>query len=461
MGPVGIGVGRVAEVGARARSDFSTTPDENADNPAMFRMSHGVVLCALSLLVLGVVMVNSAGLSVRPDPALVESGAVTAAQFAKLEASYRPISFEQVFFGRTTILAALALLAMFVGSRVDLERAFFDRLGARSPIPWMLGAMALLLLLVHVPGIGREGGNSARWIGSSRYGFQPSELAKWGMLIVAAWFCVRHAADLRTFRRGFVPALGVVGLICALIGKEDLGTAALVFMSSTAVLLIGGMRLWHAALLLPLGATAAAAAIQLSPYRVNRLLAWRDPWSDANGIGYHIIQSMSAIAGGGLSGRGLGNGLQKFGYLPEDTTDFIYAIVCEELGVMGSLLVVALYAGLLLCGLAIVTRGWKRPEADRIVPPFSRLVGIGVLLTIGLQALINLTVVTGVAPTKGIALPLLSSGGSGWVLIGFSLGLVLSIERSAMRRERELGIASEEEVVDAGRVPPTAGAAAA
>jgi cell division protein FtsW len=407
-------------------------------------MSHGVILCALTLLVIGVVMVNSAGLSVPPDPALVQSGALTEAQFEKLQAAYRPISFDQVFFGRTTILAALSLLAMLIASRIDVEWLYRLR-GAFSPVPWIIGLSVLTLILVHVPGIGREVNNSSRWIGPPSYGFQPSELAKWGMLVVAAWFCVRHADRLRSFKKGFVPALGVVMLVCALIGKEDLGTAVLVFASCTLVLLIGGLRWTYVAMLIPLGALLALVAIFTSPYRVNRLLAWRDPWQDPEGIGYHIIQSMSAIAGGGLTGRGLGNSLQKFGYLPEDTTDFIFAIICEEQGIVGALLVVSLYAGLLLFGLAIVTRGSNRPEADRIVPPFSRLVGIGVLLTIGLQALINLLVVTGLAPTKGIALPLLSSGGSGWVMIGFSLGLVLSIERSAMRRERELGITDEEQ----------------
>lgn len=411
---------------------------------SMLRMSHGVILCALTLLVIGVVMVNSAGLSVPPDPALVQSGALTEAQFEKLQAAYRPISFDQVFFGRTTILAALSLLAMLIASRIDVEWLYRLR-GAFSPVPWIIGLSVLTLILVHVPGIGREVNNSSRWIGPPSYGFQPSELAKWGMLVVAAWFCVRHADRLRSFKKGFVPALGVVMLVCALIGKEDLGTAVLVFASCTLVLLIGGLRWTYVAMLIPLGAVLAVVAIITSPYRVNRLLAWRDPWQDPEGIGYHIIQSMSAIAGGGLTGRGLGNSLQKFGYLPEDTTDFIFAIICEEQGIVGALLVVSLYAGLLLFGLAIVTRGSNRPEADRIVPPFSRLVGIGVLLTIGLQALINLLVVTGLAPTKGIALPLLSSGGSGWVMIGFSLGLVLSIERSAMRRERELGITDEEQ----------------
>ncbi len=411
---------------------------------SMLRMSHGVILCALTLLVIGVVMVNSAGLSVPPDPALVQSGALTEAQFEKLQAAYRPISFDQVFFGRTTILAALSLLAMLIASRIDVEWLYRLR-GAFSPVPWIIGLSVLTLILVHVPGIGREVNNSSRWIGPPSYGFQPSELAKWGMLVVAAWFCVRHADRLRSFKKGFIPALGVVVLVCALIGKEDLGTAVLVFASCTLVLLIGGLRWTYVAMLIPLGAVLAVVAIITSPYRVNRLLAWRDPWQDPEGIGYHIIQSMSAIAGGGLTGRGLGNSLQKFGYLPEDTTDFIFAIICEEQGIVGALLVVSLYAGLLLFGLAIVTRGSNRPEADRIVPPFSRLVGIGVLLTIGLQALINLLVVTGLAPTKGIALPLLSSGGSGWVMIGFSLGLVLSIERSAMRRERELGITDEEQ----------------
>jgi cell division protein FtsW len=421
-------------------------------------MSHGVVLCALALLVIGVVMVNSAGLSVPPDPALVQTGALTEAQFAKLQASYRPISFDQVFFGRTTILAALSLAAMFVASRIDLERLFRLR-GVFSPVPWILGLSVITLILVHVPGIGREVNNSSRWIGPPSYGFQPSELAKWGMLFVTAWFCVRHADRLRSFKRGFIPAIGTVVLICALIGKEDLGTAALVFVGCTLVLLVGGLRWQYVALLIPLGGLMAWGAILASPYRVNRLLAWRNPWQDPEGIGYHIIQSMSAISGGGLTGRGLGNSLQKFGYLPEDTTDFIYAIICEEQGIMGSILVVSLYAGLLLFGLAIVTRGSKRPEADQIVPPFSRLLGIGVLLTVGLQALINLLVVTGLAPTKGIALPLLSSGGSGWVMIGFSLGLVLSIERSALRRERGLGIADTDEVpANAELVAPTANA---
>lgn len=408
-------------------------------------MSHGVVLSVLALLVMGVVMVNSAGLSVPPDPALVDSGAMTQKAFEKAQRLYDGgITVDKVFYGRAAIIAAVSFIAMFLGSRVNLERLFKLR-GVASPIPWILALTIVALLLTHVPGIGREVNGSARWIGPAWLGFQPSEAAKWGMLMVAAWFCVRHSDRIGSFKQGFVPALCALVVIVALIGKEDLGTAALVFTTCTAILLVGGLKWWHAGLLVPVGALGAVGAIITSPYRVNRLVAYTDPWQDAEGIGYHIIQSMSAIAGGGLSGHGLGNGLQKFGYLPEDTTDFIFAIICEELGLVGAVAVVALFATLLLCGLAIVTRAAKRPEADVIVPPFSRLFGLGVLLTIGIQALINLLVVTGLAPTKGIALPFLSSGGSGWVATGFSIGLLLSIERHAIRRERELGISADED----------------
>ncbi len=129
---------------------------------------------------------------------------------------------------------------------------------------------------------------------------------------------------------------------------------------------------------------------------------------------------MVTVAGGGVTGRGLGNSVQKFGYLPEDTTDFIFAIICEELGLMGAAAIVCLYGGLLWCGWSIIRR---------VQDPFQKLLGLGIVLTIGLQALINMAVVTGLAPTKGIALPLVSAGGTGWVLTGFCLGLLVSMEK--------------------------------
>ena len=214
----------------------------------------------------------------------------------------------------------------------------------------------------------------------------------------------------------------------------------LVFASGAALLMIGGMRWWYVMGLVPIGMVGAVVAVKLEPYRMARLTSYMDPWADPQGAGYHTIQSLSAIAGGGFWGRGIGNSLQKFGYLPEDTTDFIFCIICEELGVIGAMLVVMLFATLLLCGLAIVMRGARHASADAVVPPFSRLFGTGVLFTVGLQVLINLLVVTGLAPTKGIALPFISSGGSGWVMSGLAIGLLISIERSAIEREQALGI---------------------
>ncbi|MFW6033482.1 MAG: FtsW/RodA/SpoVE family cell cycle protein, partial [Phycisphaeraceae bacterium] len=161
-----------------------------------------------------------------------------------------------------------------------------------------------------------------------------------------------------------------------------------------------------------------------------RLTAFRDPWADPAGAGYHAIQSMVTIAQGGLTGRGVGNGIQKFGYVPEDTTDFIFSIVCEELGLAGAGLVVGLYLVILWVGLGIV-----RDCRDT----FARLVGLGVLLTVGLQVTVNVAVVTVVVPTKGIALPLVSSGGTGWVLTAFALGLLASLDNA-----RELGIDGDE-----------------
>jgi cell division protein FtsW len=411
----------------------------------MLRMSHGVILSMLALLMIGIVMVNSALLEVPPDEALVKAGALSRVRYEEMVAAYRPIEFSTIFLGRPTILAGLAVLALWLGTKWDVERFLTGR-GGRSwfPtiqwIPWILGAIVVTLILTQIQGIGREVKGSARWIGPQALGFQPSELAKWGMLIVVSWFCVRHADRLQSFRRGFLPALCLIACICALIGKEDLGTAVLVFVSCSALLMIGGMKWWYVAGLVPVGALGAWVAIKVEPYRMGRLTAYMDPWTNAEGIGYHTVQSLSAIAGGGFWGRGIGNSLQKFGYLPEDQTDFVFAIICEELGVVGAMLVAMLFASLLLCGLAIVMRGARLKEADAIVPPFSRLFGTGVLITIGLQVLINLMVVTALAPTKGIALPFISSGGSGWVTTGFALGLLISVERRAIERERALGI---------------------
>lgn len=223
------------------------------------------------------------------------------------------------------------------------------------------------------------------------------------------------------FTHGLLPALALIGLACGLVVIEDLGTAVLIGAVAACLLIAGGAKLWQMVLCALPAVAAVVAAIWHSPYRINRLLAFLNPWEDPQGIGYHPIQSMLAIAMGGLTGRGLGNGLQKFGYLPEDTTDFIFAIICEEMGMAGALLVVGLYIALMWLGMSIIK------DCKDV---FGRLLGLGVLLTVGVQAVINLAVVTVVVPTKGIALPLVSSGGTGWILTAFALGLLVALDES-------------------------------
>jgi cell division protein FtsW len=370
----------------------------------MLRAGHALILIVITLLTIGVVMVNSAGLTIAPEHA---------------------VSLQKVLLSKTTLLAGLAVLFLFIGARVPVDLLYRAR-GAASPMPWIVIGVLVLLLLVHVPGIGREVNGARRWINLGPIGFQPSELAKWGMILVLAAWAARKPVLMPQFFGGFAPPMIVVLVVCALIASEDLGTAVLIGLVSVCMLIAAGSKLWHALMFVPAGVLMFVVAVLSSEYRMNRVRAFFDPYQDPDGIGYHMLQSMAAISGGGLAGRGLGNSIQKFGYLPEDTTDFIFAIICEELGVAGAAVVICLYASLLLCGLSIV---------KRVRHPFQRLLGLGVMLAIGLQALINLAVVTGSAPTKGIALPLLSSGGTGWVLTAFCIGLLVSMDRDLARRE--------------------------
>ena len=373
--------------------------------PWMLRAGHGLMLIVITLLTFGVVMVTSAGLTVGPDHEVI---------------------LQDVLLGRTTLLAALAVGSMILGSFVPVQRFFYRPEGARSPVPWIIFSIVALLLIVQVPGLGREVNGARRWIHIGPIGFQPSEVAKWGIVIVLAWWATRRASVLPEFLNGFVPPILLVLVVCALIAKEDLGTAVLIGAVSVCMLVAAGCKWWHAAMWMPIGALGFIVAVLTSSYRMNRVKAFLDPYQDPQGIGYHILQSMGAISGGGFAGRGLGNSIQKFGYLPEDTTDFIFAIICEEMGVVGAAVVISLYACLLWCGFSIVRR---------VEHPFQRLLGLGILLAVGLQAFINIAVVTGSAPTKGIALPLLSSGGTGWVLTAFCVGLLISMDREMARKD--------------------------
>lgn len=393
----------------------------------MVRSGHVVMLCALVLLTIGVVMVQSAGMSVRP---LATDADPTAA------AAVSGVSIKSLLTSRTSLYLLIAVCAMAIATRLPvrrvadrLERVVWFRPGGDMGI-LIIGSLMLvgLLLLVYVPGIARVKNGSARWINLHLPGLesvQPSEIAKWAIIVLVAWYAARLGSykdhKLKKFFSGLFPVCLCAGLVAAVVIKEDLGTGALMIFATAVVLLAGGARWAHFAAFIPVALVGLIGAIIAAPYRVTRITTFLNPYADPAGDGYHMIQSMSTVAGGGIFGRGLGNGLQKFGYLPEDTTDFLFAVVCEELGLIGAVIVISAYAGIVWTGTNIAMRERSKPL---------QLIVLGVIATFAIQALINLVVVTGLGPTKGIALPLMSSGGSGWIMTAFMLGLIVSIERT-------------------------------
>jgi len=350
-----------------------------------------VLAATLALLLLGAVVVQSAGMTVTaPGTA---SGLLT---------------------HRTVLLAGAAAAALLL-ARLLPPSLITSRVAAILPF----AAASVLLVLVLVPGIGKEVNGAKRWIEIGPLGFQPSEIAKWTTILLVAWYASRRGRMLGRLVAGLGPILLLVSFVCALTMLEDLGTALLIGVVAVILLLAAGARLWHLAVLGLPAAAAVVVAIRAEGYRMTRLQAFLDPWADPAGSGYHIIQSLKAISGGGIGGRGLGNGVQKFGYLPEDTTDFIFSIITEELGLLGCGLVVVLF-------LALLWAGWRIIQLQ--VQPQRQLIALGIAATITTQALINLLVVTGLAPTKGIALPLVSSGGTGWILTAFMLGILCRLD---------------------------------
>jgi cell division protein FtsW len=233
---------------------------------------------------------------------------------------------------------------------------------------------------------------------------------------------------IESFWRGFVPTLVPVGVIALLIVIQDFGTAALIGVCTVAILLAGRAKLWHLLLSAAPALAAAAWFVMHKAYRMKRMTAFMDPYADPQGQGYHMIQSLLSFSTGGVFGRGLGNGIQKLGYLPEDTTDFIFAVICEEMGLFGAALTIALYLGIMYVA-------WQIMNQTR--DAFGRLLAFGIGAMIGLQALINIAVATVSVPTKGLSLPLISAGGTGLIITCGALGLLHSIARHRHDAEEE------------------------
>jgi len=383
----------------------------------VIRAADAIVLSALALLCLGVVMVQSAGMEVGIE---------------------ERVSFSGLLFSQTSAYAAIAMVCLFLAARVPIERSL-TRLRGGTWMLWIVPVIVVVCLLVYAPVIGRSVNGAHRWVSLREFGvpfgFQPSEIAKWGLPLALAWHLARQRDRMHRFWSGAGPAMAAIGGIAGLIALEDLGTGVLIATAGGVVLLAGGVRMKHVLPMAPVALVLLVVAVLIEPYRVRRVLSFLDPWRDPEGAGYHMIQSMAAVSGGEGFGRGLGFGLQKFGYLPEDRNDFLFAVVCEELGVIGAGLVILLYLVIAWAGLRIV----REQRALGV-----RLACLGIVTTVGVQALINTMVVTGLGPTKGIALPLMSSGGTGWILTAASLGLLVGVER------RRQAVSASSPAVDAG-----------
>ena len=287
----------------------------------------------------------------------------------------------------------------------------------------LLGLSFALLVLVLVPPFGQSINGTRRWFHLGPVSFQPVELAKFSLVLYLASFLTRRQEIIARFTEGLLPILLVAGSMAALTLLEpDLGNGLALIILTLAMAYLAGARVRHMVAIAGCALPAVIALIAMKPYRWRRMVAFMNPWDDPQGSGFQIIQSFLAMGSGGWFGLGLGESKQKLFYLPEPYTDFIFAIIGEELGLAGAALVVGLFAVLIWRGLRI---GLRAPDA------FGSYLALGLTIMLATQTVVNLGVVTGALPTKGLPLPFVSFGGSALLMTMFSAGVLLNISQHA------------------------------
>ena len=365
----------------------------------VIRCDRVIETMVLLLMATGTVFVFSAGATVSGD--------------YDLSKFYNFTTIKQLIF------FPLAVIVMFAVSRLDYRRfSITQRRPGYSLTPYL--SILTLGLLVAVLIWGVERNYSKRWLdlapGSMYLSFQPSELAKWVMILFLAAYLERYSNTMDRFWQRFVPVCLMAGTVIGLIVLEDFGTAAFILLMTFLMLVIGGAKLWHLLSPLPIVIPALTWAVMSSPTRINRIKDFLDPAT----ISYQARQSLIAISTGGMFGKGLGRGVIKYGHLPEDTTDFIFSIIAEELGFAACLFVIVLFIIFAIAGVIVALKCEDR---------FGRLLASGIVMAITIQAAINIGVVTVVLPTKGIPLPFISAGGTSMLLTAAAVGVLLSVAR--------------------------------
>ncbi len=361
----------------------------------------------VALLLTGLVMVYSASI------ATAEGSAFTGHQPA-------------YFLVRHAVYLTVGLVAALIAFQVPLR--FWQR-----SAPWLFLAGVVLLVVVLLPVIGRSVNGAQRWIGLGPINLQPSELMKLFAVLYAADYTTRKLAEMDSFRRGFVPMAAVMVLVGGLLLREpDFGAFVVIVSIAMGVLFLGGINGRLFAVLIGVMVVAFVALIWSSPYRLERITSYMDPWQNAFGKGYQLSHALIAFGRGEWFGVGLGASVEKLFYLPEAHTDFLLAVIAEELGFAGVVAVVGLFALLVQRCFAV---GRQALRLDRV---FSGLVAQGIGIWFGLQSFINMGVNMGLLPTKGLTLPLMSFGGSGIVANCLAIAVLLRVDYENRRLMRGL-----------------------
>lgn len=376
--------------GASARQAAQTiSPEEQK-----WLLDPWVLLLAIAIIALGITMVGSASISIAERN--------NGEPFYYL---YRQLIAAGIGIGLGTVIIFTPI-------------KFWQKTG-----PLLLLVSIFLLIAVLFPGIGKEINGSSRWIPMGIFNLQVSELVKLAMVIYLAGYLVRHNKDVRKTMKGFIMPMVVLAAVASLLLMEpDLGATVVISATALGMLFLGGVRLWQFLVLLVIMAVSVYYLIILEPYRLERLQSFMNPWADPFNSGFQLTQSLIAFGRGEVTGVGLGNSIQKLFYLPEGHTDFLFAVLAEELGAIGAISVIALFSAL-VSRIFVLAR-----KADLANQTFSAYMMFGLAIWIGLQAFVNIAVNMGALPTKGLTLPLMSYGGSSMIIMCVVIALILRAE---------------------------------
>jgi cell division protein FtsW len=349
---------------------------------------------ALALTALGIVMVASASISIAER------------------------DFEDPFFYFSRQAMFLALGLGLAWGALQIEMRIWCR---ASPILLVLGISVLALILI--PGVGREVNGSVRWLRFGSFGLQPSEPMKLFLILYLAGYLVRRSVEVRSVFSGFFKPMLVLGIIAGLLLLEpDYGTTVVIFTTALGMMFLAGVPFFRFMSWMSLVTLFLTALVFAAPYRLERLTTFVNPWADPFGSGFQLTQALIAIGRGEWFGVGLGNSIQKLFYLPEAHTDFLFAVLAEELGMVGIVVVIGLFSWVTWRAFAIARR------AELVERLFEAYVAYGIGLLIGLQAFVNIGVNMGMLPTKGLTLPLMSYGGSSMLTHCLCVGVLLRID---------------------------------